>query len=690
MKFGKQIKRLADPAILNHYLAYDVLKKAINVVAPNAQPEEGQEVLGKSAQPAESRFYELLQHEMCKVNRFFQLQLRTLLDKFREAQRALHSVQRGEGAELLARANRLLEEAADGLVELDKFKYLNFTGFRKIAKKFDKSTKSGVTLSSWFMPQLKRAFFAAHPLDGLLLSLSLGYAAVRRFQSGTRREVPPPKMPPNTMTFCMTPLGRMRSLCTLVKSFQVVLPPQQGHVASEGMSGEEFSSELRKLLYALGTEGLHVPCRIATQMTAEYFDSPQDGYPFYQSHLKASTGEGQSLGFRCRQTGERGDVVEMDCAGSSVGVNAFTPVQLGSPDAFPLEGPLESSSLERLKASAEATMQKAQAKDPALMASCGEPGCRELATFASQVAGACASYRLETVATIGASRLLLRGDTDDTCNVRMAMDEEVQFARAPGGQVSQAVDFPYCMLEVSGENLSDAKWLDELRCDAVLREAPNFNVGVQAIAALRKEDVPALPHWYHAEDSFDKPEEFGPALQRRADEYQAQEAREEAKQRSGSVPDRTSKVLTAVEPALGETNEAEMMLQPKDLLASERTMLEWMHTVFALAVIAIGLWRYSLTGNLPRGKALTPSEGVRSEFFNTSSPSRLLLGVYSLFLVLVAICFGWYAVISHLQRIKALMKNEQKDRIFNRRAGPTIFAGCMALALVAHLGLQLA
>ena len=28
MKFGKQIKRLADPADLNHYLAYDVLKKA--------------------------------------------------------------------------------------------------------------------------------------------------------------------------------------------------------------------------------------------------------------------------------------------------------------------------------------------------------------------------------------------------------------------------------------------------------------------------------------------------------------------------------------------------------------------------------------------------------------------------------------------------------------------------------------
>ena len=34
----------------------------------------------------------------------------------------------------------------------------------------------------------------------------------------------------------------------------------------------------RKLLYALGTEGLHVPCRIATQMTAESWDIFQGGF----------------------------------------------------------------------------------------------------------------------------------------------------------------------------------------------------------------------------------------------------------------------------------------------------------------------------------------------------------------------------------------------------------------------------
>ena len=49
------------------------------------------------------------------------------------------------------------------------------------------------------MPQLKRAFFAAHPLDGLLLSLSLGYAAVRRFQAGARNEPTAVKMPSKTM-----------------------------------------------------------------------------------------------------------------------------------------------------------------------------------------------------------------------------------------------------------------------------------------------------------------------------------------------------------------------------------------------------------------------------------------------------------------------------------------------------------
>jgi hypothetical protein len=44
----------------------------------------------------------------------------------------------------------------------------------------------------------------------------------------------------------------------------------------------------------------------------------------------------------------------------------------------------------------------------------------------SQVAGACASYRLESVATIGASRLLLRGDTVETRAPAMLNVDDVE------------------------------------------------------------------------------------------------------------------------------------------------------------------------------------------------------------------------------------------------------------------------
>ena len=39
----------------------------------------------------------------------------------------------------------------------------------------------------------------------------------------------------------------------------------------------------------------------------------------------------------------------------------------------------------------------------------------------------------------------------------------------------------------------------------------------------------------------------------------------------------------------------EQSLEPKDFLASERTFLEWVSTTVMLAVMGIGLWRYSLS-----------------------------------------------------------------------------------------------
>ena len=36
------------------------------------------------------------------------------------------------------------------------------------------------------------------------------------------------------------------------------------------------------------------------------------------------------------------------------------------------------------------------------------------------------------------------------------------------------------------------------------------------------------------------------------------------------------------------------------------------------------------------------------------------------------------------------LRNEQSERIFNRRAGPVAFGACVGLALLVHLALQMA
>ena len=39
------------------------------------------------------------------------------------------------------------------------------------------------------------------------------------------------------------------------------------------------------------------------------------------------------------------------------------------------------------------------------------------------------------------------------------------------------------------------RWLEELHADGTLRNVPGFGIGAQAVAALYKEKLPALPDW---------------------------------------------------------------------------------------------------------------------------------------------------------------------------------------------------
>ncbi|OLP89941.1 putative plastid-lipid-associated protein 4, chloroplastic [Symbiodinium microadriaticum] len=786
MKFGKLIKRVAPPSHLNQYVAYDVLKKAIVVLQEAEKKHTAEEASGTGAgvastdekevseafgnsttsasgQPPESRFYELINHEMQKVNRHFSLQLRSIVDNLKEAQAALFQhVKAGGGGDNLPVAAKFLQTAADVLVELDNYRSLNKTAFRKIAKKFDKGLTTKKPLSKWFMPQLEREQFVAYPLDSMLLALALGFGALRRFQPS-----PPAPQPrktsgeERTTTLVLNSAGHLRALCTLVKNFDLVFPPQQGHLAStpESMSGEGLTTEFQKLIRAMGM-GI-MQSRLYSKTSTVYFDSPSAGFPMYQKLLAKDGPNGSFAAFRCRQTGngEGSDLVELDRSSAALDVHAFTPVQqLGSPEAFVMEGrPDESSMVQSVKAAAEGLRAKLSAKDASLMSSLGSAGCSSLDRFAEQVASVCVTPGFQDddrhpdddggygdgvgddggdcddddgdgyddgdgddgdgdddddddaadddgdhddgdgydcdhgdypVATIGASRHLLRGG-----NVRIAFDQDIQYTGSLGTgvvQEDQAMTFPFCLIEVAGEDLaSTPAWLEELRQDASLRQIPNFNVGAYVLANLYHDKVSPIPTWYETfseSESFEK-QDLNFALQSRADAREAQEAAANTQAWRRSI----RLVAPQEEAALANpaAQEDDRIIEPKNLLASERTMLEWMHTVFALAVVAIGLWRYSLHGHMKHTNGTEESEEVRGLWLNTASKSRIVLGCYALFLVLLSVCFTWYAVISHLQRIKAMVKNEQSERIFNRRTGPVLFACSLGLALLVHLALQM-
>eukprot|EP00443_Scrippsiella_acuminata_P015788 CAMPEP_0115344902 /NCGR_PEP_ID=MMETSP0270-20121206/93536_1 /TAXON_ID=71861 /ORGANISM="Scrippsiella trochoidea, Strain CCMP3099" /LENGTH=455 /DNA_ID=CAMNT_0002766671 /DNA_START=66 /DNA_END=1431 /DNA_ORIENTATION=+ len=455
MKFGKQIKRLADPTHLNHCIAYDVLKKAINVVvADESKLPEGGEVpdigddlkevneafgqstgaLSGSARPPDSRFHGLLQHELAKVNRFANLLLRTLLDTLREAQR-LASKPGALNEEGLSSMERSLDTAAEQLVQLEHFRRLNFTGFRKIVKKFDKrSSRAGTgSLASWFLPALLREFFVAEPLDSHLLALAWGYAALRRYRRG----------PVSTSTFWLMPPARMRALCTLIKRFELMSPMSGSAMenAASSSSPSAYVEQMRRLLLSMA---------------------------------RIRNPEG-SCGFRCRQTLEGGQVagstnsglVERDGSCSALGAHAFTPVsQLSSPDAFPIpqQGSASMQSLLAVAARDAVSTEEAAGLSSTARVS--------LQAFANQVQDVTSKASLAPVAVVSSSRVLLRGDTPATEGVSIALDEDVQFS-----------DFPYCLLEVASGEGASGPWLEELWSYAALRTVQGFSVGAHAVAS---------------------------------------------------------------------------------------------------------------------------------------------------------------------------------------------------------------
>lgn len=311
------------------------------------------------------------------------------------------------------------------------------------------------------------------------------------------------------------------------------------------------------------------------------------------------------------------------------------------------------------------------------------------------------SESLRVLATVGCSRILLRGDTLGTQGVSLALDEDVQFSRRPLGASTEgdALDFPYGVLEVASEHDEKGDWLQEVQSFAALRHTAGFSVGTQAIASLHAGEVPEKPHWFQFvtamevaanDQAWSQTAEFRRAVSEAKDAEVSRERLASLVEEQSSPRSSRPAAFPAFPPmpaAVEEEDEGPpIRILPKNFLASERTFLEWAHTCIALGFLGLALWRVSLQEDGPDSPK--PFLGIVS----MENSRKLFLSCYSLLLVAIAVGFAWYATWAHVRRNNSLFADADahKERVFNSRYAPTCFAVTVGAALLVHMVVQVA
>jgi len=185
MKFGKQLECLNVPRYRLHYIQYKELKKALKVwTGLEKEQSTVQEVthwassflrLGPNPEVSpEMRLNEMLRHEMERISRFAGLEesgLHTELNRLEEECK-------GADVDGVALAKRL-DDLGEQIVQLKTFAQLNFSGFRKILKKYDKWSGSKAAVTPWFMAEVVRAPFMRVNFELLLEQLNRIAVALR-------------------------------------------------------------------------------------------------------------------------------------------------------------------------------------------------------------------------------------------------------------------------------------------------------------------------------------------------------------------------------------------------------------------------------------------------------------------------------------------------------------------------------
>eukprot|EP00397_Hematodinium_sp_SG-2012_P025980 GEMP01027182.1.p2 GENE.GEMP01027182.1~~GEMP01027182.1.p2 ORF type:complete len:306 (+),score=70.55 GEMP01027182.1:28-945(+) len=244
MKFGKQFHHLSPPAFAQYNIAYQVLKKAIPIIIGDAESadtkadnkvlsEFGPQDVGSAGRPPETRFNALLMHEVNKVARCVDLHILTWMDEANEVLRNNPTTEQ-------------LDKLARDLEDLDMYRRLNHTAFRKITKKFDKMVKNRVAeggFGKWFMSRLEQHSLMTQSIDWMVALLDLGYAP----SAASSNE------PLISRTYWMPASVRAKVLTTLVKHLNIHCNSTQERERAEMLASNvtvDLTAELKSRQYA--------------------------------------------------------------------------------------------------------------------------------------------------------------------------------------------------------------------------------------------------------------------------------------------------------------------------------------------------------------------------------------------------------------------------------------------------------
>ncbi|CAD2105434.1 vacuolar transporter chaperone, putative [Plasmodium vinckei brucechwatti] len=191
MKFRKKLTAEAHPKYREHYISYKELKNVIKLITGNDTSTYTikeitssfgniRALSGAEYKSPESRFQDILNTELDKINSFT---IAIIKQWFKEAKTYYKELKKGDEKSIdILDIEKKLNRLGNTLIFIEKYRHINFIGFRKITKKFDKHNGKTVS-SSFYINVVIKSLFMTFDTNLLVYMLSICYKYYRNVKN---------------------------------------------------------------------------------------------------------------------------------------------------------------------------------------------------------------------------------------------------------------------------------------------------------------------------------------------------------------------------------------------------------------------------------------------------------------------------------------------------------------------------